>query len=204
MAGFEPTNARVKVWCLTAWRHPNRLVRRALGRTHGALYHVLSDFAILFLFFSDEKSGAVRLLDINLNLRYHIYVTRALPVDGSPVFTYKEVTVSLGGLAVTSLYLSILFHQGDECNYKHTESEKLRPCNHCSHPLSFSGGVRSSPPKEGEPPTVSRQRHQQDIRYFLGCQSFCRNLDADFLWTSGRRDGIIKGDISFGTGGDSS
>ena len=22
MAGFEPTNARVKVWCLTAWRHP--------------------------------------------------------------------------------------------------------------------------------------------------------------------------------------
>ena len=21
--GFEPTNARVKVWCLTAWRHPN-------------------------------------------------------------------------------------------------------------------------------------------------------------------------------------
>lgn len=23
MAGFEPTNARVKVWCLTAWRHLN-------------------------------------------------------------------------------------------------------------------------------------------------------------------------------------
>ena len=23
VAGFEPTNARVKVWCLTAWRHPN-------------------------------------------------------------------------------------------------------------------------------------------------------------------------------------
>ena len=22
MAGFEPTNTRVKVWCLTAWRHP--------------------------------------------------------------------------------------------------------------------------------------------------------------------------------------
>ena len=27
MAGFEPTNARVKVWCLTAWRHPNMAVR---------------------------------------------------------------------------------------------------------------------------------------------------------------------------------
>ena len=23
MAGFEPTDTRVKVWCLTAWRHPN-------------------------------------------------------------------------------------------------------------------------------------------------------------------------------------
>ena len=23
MAGLEPTNARVKVWCLTTWRHPN-------------------------------------------------------------------------------------------------------------------------------------------------------------------------------------
>ena len=23
MAGFEPTHTRVKVWCLTAWRHPN-------------------------------------------------------------------------------------------------------------------------------------------------------------------------------------
>ena len=25
VAGFEPTHARVKVWCLTAWRHPNML-----------------------------------------------------------------------------------------------------------------------------------------------------------------------------------
>ena len=35
MAGFEPTNARVKVWCLTAWRHPiiwqGRVERRAGG-----------------------------------------------------------------------------------------------------------------------------------------------------------------------------
>ena len=59
MAGFEPTNARVKVWCLTAWRHPNGLVRRAPGRTHGALYHGFSDFAIPFLFFSEVKSEAV-------------------------------------------------------------------------------------------------------------------------------------------------
>ena len=26
MAGFEPTNARVKVSCLTAWLHPNGIV----------------------------------------------------------------------------------------------------------------------------------------------------------------------------------
>ncbi len=26
VAGFEPTNARVKVWCLTAWRHPSILL----------------------------------------------------------------------------------------------------------------------------------------------------------------------------------
>ena len=25
MAGFEPTTARVKVWCLTAWRHPKNI-----------------------------------------------------------------------------------------------------------------------------------------------------------------------------------
>ena len=25
MAGFEPTHTTVKVWCLTAWRHPNFL-----------------------------------------------------------------------------------------------------------------------------------------------------------------------------------
>ena len=24
VAGFEPTDARVKVWCLTPWLHPNK------------------------------------------------------------------------------------------------------------------------------------------------------------------------------------
>jgi hypothetical protein len=27
VGGFEPTNARVKVWCLTAWRHPNLYIK---------------------------------------------------------------------------------------------------------------------------------------------------------------------------------
>ena len=30
-AGFEPTSARVKVWCLTAWRHPNIIVGWTMG-----------------------------------------------------------------------------------------------------------------------------------------------------------------------------
>ena len=37
MAGFEPTNARVKVWCLTAWRHPN-LNREAPAMGHTGYY----------------------------------------------------------------------------------------------------------------------------------------------------------------------
>ena len=31
MAGFEPTNAGVKVLCLTAWRHPNNKAVNSLG-----------------------------------------------------------------------------------------------------------------------------------------------------------------------------
>lgn len=58
-------------------------------------------------------------------------IRRVLPVDGVPRGVYKEVTVSLGGLAVTSLLLSvILFEQGNNRNYAHTESKRLHPCNH--------------------------------------------------------------------------
>ncbi len=31
VAGFEPTNARVKVSCLTTWRHPNKNIPPALA-----------------------------------------------------------------------------------------------------------------------------------------------------------------------------
>ena len=37
MAGFEPTNARVKVWCLTAWRHPNVMKRCPASDTFGII-----------------------------------------------------------------------------------------------------------------------------------------------------------------------
>ena len=36
VAGFGPTNARVKVWCLTAWLHPNIGTAEPGGR--GALF----------------------------------------------------------------------------------------------------------------------------------------------------------------------
>lgn len=74
---------------------------------------------------------------------------RALPVDGSPVFTYKEVTVIWGDWAVTSLFLSILFDQGDKCNNEHAKSEKLCPCNHCDHPLAFVWGCQKFTPERG-------------------------------------------------------
>ena len=32
LAGFEPTNARVKVWCLTAWRQP--IIMRGTSRAY--------------------------------------------------------------------------------------------------------------------------------------------------------------------------
>ena len=35
VAGFEPTNAAVKVLCLTAWRHPNIQFRKCHGFTRG-------------------------------------------------------------------------------------------------------------------------------------------------------------------------
>ena len=40
VAGFGPTNARVKVWCLTAWLHPNEMIDYIL------LYHILRYLSI--------------------------------------------------------------------------------------------------------------------------------------------------------------
>ena len=75
--------------------------------------------------------------------------TRALPVDGSPIFSYREVTVIWGDWAVTSLFLSIPFIKGDNCDNEHTKGEKLRPCNHCDHPLAFVWGCQKFTPERG-------------------------------------------------------
>ena len=48
VAGFGPTNARVKVWCLTAWLHPNEIFGYIL------LYHILRSLSI-----GKEKNGDI-------------------------------------------------------------------------------------------------------------------------------------------------
>ena len=65
MAGFEPTNARVKVWCLTAWRHPNVEVEPFVSDTLGIIAR-LSRFGNPFFanFAVDSKKLRWDLLDI--------------------------------------------------------------------------------------------------------------------------------------------
>ena len=48
MAGFEPTDAGVKVPCLTAWRHPNSDTR-LLYHTFAVLSTVKNEFSCTFL-----------------------------------------------------------------------------------------------------------------------------------------------------------
>ena len=58
-----------------------------------------------------------------------------MPIDGTPLVSYKEATVIWGDWAVASLHLSLLFNKSNKCNNEHAESKKLFPCNHCNHPL---------------------------------------------------------------------
>lgn len=47
------------------------------------------------------------------------------------------------------MFLSIPFFQGDNCDNEHTKGEKLRPCNHCDHPLAFVWGCQKFTPERG-------------------------------------------------------
>ena len=47
------------------------------------------------------------------------------------------------------MFLSIPFFQGDNCDNEHTKGEKLRPCNHCNHPLAFVWGCQKFTPERG-------------------------------------------------------
>ncbi len=49
MAGFEPTNTRVKVWCLTAWRHPTVLnTPYIISFTDKAVKSKFTEFGVIF------------------------------------------------------------------------------------------------------------------------------------------------------------
>ena len=52
MAGFEPTDARVKVWCLTAWRHPNILPKSIISQKFKSVKNFLSNFELYFYLLS--------------------------------------------------------------------------------------------------------------------------------------------------------
>lgn len=47
------------------------------------------------------------------------------------------------------MFLSIPFIKGDNCDNEHTKGEKLRPCNHCDHPLAFVWGCQKFTPERG-------------------------------------------------------
>ena len=47
------------------------------------------------------------------------------------------------------MFLSIPFVKGDNCDNEHTKGEKLRPCNHCNHPLAFVWGCQKFTPERG-------------------------------------------------------
>ena len=71
VAGFGPTNARVKVWCLTAWRHPSIEMAPLVG--HTKYYSIgipgLQSFFYIFL----------QLLMINLRYLNPIFIDKLYP-----------------------------------------------------------------------------------------------------------------------------
>ena len=48
IAGFEPTNTTVKVWCLTAWRYPYDGVNDG-ARTHDNQNHNLALYQLNYI-----------------------------------------------------------------------------------------------------------------------------------------------------------
>ena len=47
IAGFEPTNARIKIWCLTAWRYPYGVNDGT--RTHDNQCHKLALYQLNYI-----------------------------------------------------------------------------------------------------------------------------------------------------------
>ena len=60
---------------------------------------------------------------------------------------YLEVTAGVGSGRLL-LFINDLNDQRDQRDDEHTESEKLRPCNHTDHPLSVWSGGKEDYPRE--------------------------------------------------------
>ena len=71
-----------------------------------------------------------------------------LPVDGFPLYVYKEVTVCWGAWRLL-LFIIRLNNQGDQCDKENAELEQFLPCNHIHHPLSLDWGQEALPPMKG-------------------------------------------------------
>lgn len=91
VAGFEPANAGSKVLCLTAWRHPNKLVnrlfpiRQCLFHSHGAVSP--TNVCVLFPHRQPHLSGGHRSFPV---VRKEMKMT--VPVrTGEPPTGQKEV-----------------------------------------------------------------------------------------------------------------
>ena len=93
------------------------------------------------------------------------------------------------------MFLSIPFFHGDNCDNEHTKGEKLRPCNHCDHPLAFVWGCQKFTPERGNRlpwhgSAINRISHISSI-----CQCLRRNLPPRRL-LGGLCGPLSKGHIS--------
>ena len=93
--------------------------------------------------------------------------------------SYEEVTAGLRDGRLL-LFLNDLNDQGDQRDQKHTESKKLRPCNHIDHPLSlWIGGKEVYPRRWGEPPTVTGSTGSRISQNHSECNQFHHKTPAD-------------------------
>ena len=89
MAGFEPTNARVKVWCLTAWRHPNVYCEApAIGHTrHYSTVFCVWQPPVLGIFRLVSAKTAVSVIPENESLPLgEGGAAQAVTDEGIPIF----------------------------------------------------------------------------------------------------------------------
>ena len=90
----------------------------------------------------------------------------ALPVDGSPSSSYKEVTVKWANLGRLLLFI-YLENQRNDADDQNAELKQVGISDHDITPLRCSGGGSKKCgllPKEGPPPTAYWQRQRISMR----------------------------------------